>query len=100
MNPTEDRTLTKDAQEMLEEGLQKLMDKYEVHVAFYLSTLKKFKNMRWPEREELKGFLQELISELIALDFEDPEYMEELERRFKVKREMRKKKQRQHRGNQ
>ena len=64
-------------EEMLEEGLQKLMDKYEVHLAFYLATLKKFKLLNYQERKELKGFLNILINQLIILDMAEEDAEDE-----------------------
>lgn len=64
-------------EEMFEEGLKKLMDKYEVHLAFYLASLKKFKLLNFQERRELKGFLHILMNQLILLDIEEEDAEEE-----------------------
>ena len=64
-------------EELLTEGLQKLMDKYEVHLSFYLATLKKFKLLNHQERKELKGFLHILINQLVVLDMAEEDAEEE-----------------------
>jgi hypothetical protein len=64
-------TLSEDTEEMLEKGLRKLFDKYEVHLAFYLSSLKKLRNMSREEREELRGFLRILINQTYILDLDE-----------------------------
>ena len=81
--------LDKITEEIFEEEMQKLMNSYQVHLAFYLATLKKFKLLDHQERKELKVFLHVLLKQLAILDMEEEDAELEKEERVKQKKERR-----------
>ncbi len=75
--------MSTETEELLKEGLKRLMDKCEVHLAFYVDSLGKLKKMSHQERKELRAFLHILLNQLTILDMEEEEteYEKELARR-------------------